>query len=109
MTIANEQLTIIAGESPAITLAPATYIEEILQNVAMIISTTKNTAPLYRDFGISAAFLDKPTVAAEAILIAEILDAIEMYEPRAEVLNVSFERDERTGRLFPRLEVGIRE
>jgi len=96
-----------ADESPKITLAPATPIEEILQNITMIITTIKTTQPLFRDFGVSAIFLDKPTPAAEAILIAEIFDAIEMYEPRAEILNVSFERDERTGKIVPRLEVGI--
>ena len=73
----------------------------------MIISTMKNTAPLYRDFGISAAAVDRPIVAAEAILIGDILDAIETYEPRAEILDVSFLRDERAGKLVPRLEVGI--
>ena len=84
-----------------------TVIEEIVQNVAMIITTIKNTAPLFRDFGISAAFLDKPTAAAEALLIAEIFDAIEAYEPRAEILNVSFTRDARAGKLVSVLEVGI--
>ena len=99
--------TITADEHPVIKIAPATLIEEVLQNVSMIITTIKYTAPLFRDFGISATFLDKPTIAAEAILIAEIFDAIEMYEPRAEILNVSFTRDERTGKAAPRLEVGI--
>ena len=100
--------TITADERPIINLAPGTLIEEILQNVAMIITTIKNTAPLFRDFGISATFLDRPTPAAEAVLIAEILDAIEMYEPRAEIISVIFIRDEMAGKLTPRLEVAIR-
>ena len=98
---------ITPDEKFVISLAPRTLIEEILQNVAMIISTLKNTAPLYRDFGISATFLDKPGVAAEALLIAEIFDAVEMYEPRAEIISVSFTWNEYTGKLIPRLEVGI--
>ena len=99
--------TITADEKFVISLAPQTLIEEILQNVVMIISTIKGTVPLFRDFGISATFLDKRTVAAEAILIAEIFEAIEMYEPRAEIRDISFVRDELRGKLVPRLEVGI--
>ena len=107
MAVDYVQLTVTADEPINISLAPATLIEEITQNVIMILSTVKNTAPLYRDFGISATFLDKPIAAAESIIIGEIYDAIEMYEPRAEILSVSFSRDERTGKLVPSLEVGI--
>ena len=99
--------TITADEKFVLTLAPETLIEEVLQNVAMIISTIRYTAPLFREFGISATFLDKPTPAAESILIAEIFDAVEAYEPRAEIINVSFERDKMTGKLVPSLEVSI--
>jgi len=99
--------TITGDERLVINFAPATIVEEVLQNVATILSTVRYTAPLYRDFGISATALDKPTIAAESILIAEIFDAIEMFEPRAEILNVSFVRDEFTGRLSPHLEVNI--
>ena len=66
--------------------------------------TARNSIP---EAGWNSGSFDKPTVAAEAILIAEIFDAIEMFEPRAEVLNVSFTRDERKGKLVPSLEVGI--
>ena len=99
--------TVKADGNATINLTPDSIVQEVLQNVAMILSTIKTTAPLYRDFGLSARFLDKPMPAAEAILIAEIFDAIEEYEPRAEVKNVSFERDERTGKIIPRLEVEI--
>ena len=94
-------------ESPKISLAPATLIEEIAQNVSMIVTTVKNTVPLFRDFGVSAMFLDKPANTAEAILIADILEAIEAYEPRAKVIKVSFARSEMTGKLSPNLELGI--
>jgi hypothetical protein len=73
----------------------------------MILSTVRNTAPLFRDFGITATFIDKPTRAAEALLIAEVFDAIEQYEPRVEIVNVSIERNEMTGKITPVLEVRI--
>jgi phage baseplate assembly protein W len=99
--------TLIANGAAEITLAPATLIEEVLQNISMILSTPKYSVPLDRNFGLSARFLDKPTPVAEARIIAEIIDAIEEYEPRAEIVNITFERDESIGKLVPRLEVEI--
>lgn len=99
--------TIKASEPIKINLAPATLIEEIIQNISMILQTVKNTAPLYRDFGISAEFVDKPISVAEPLIIADIYEAIEKYEPRAEIQNIKFEADEKTGKLNPCLEVVI--
>ncbi len=99
--------TVTSSTNVEINLAPATEIEEILRNVSIILSTIKNTVPLNRDFGISARFLDKPTPAAVSILIAEIYDAIEAYEPRAKIKNISFEHDETAGKIIPSLEVEI--
>lgn len=99
--------TITPEATAKINLAPATVVEEVTQNLTMIVSTLKNTVPLDRDFGLSARFLDKPIPVAEAVLVSEILDAIEKYEPRTEVLGISFEHNDRTGKLIPRLEVEI--
>ena len=99
--------TITADGGAQITLAPTTLVEEVTQNILMILSTIKNTAPLDRNFGLSARFVDKPLAIAEAVLVAEVLDAIEEYEPRAEVVDISFGRNERTGKIVPRLEVKI--
>lgn len=95
--------------SAKINLAPGSVIEEVTQNLTMILSTLKNTVPLDRDFGLSARFLDKSTPVAEAVLVSEILDAIERYEPRAEAVEITFERDDGTGKLIPRLEVEIKD
>jgi phage baseplate assembly protein W len=48
-----------------------------------------------------------PQPAAESILVGEIYDAIEESEPRLEILNISFERDEFKGKTKPLLEVRI--
>lgn len=98
--------TIKASEPIKINLAPKALIEEIIQNISMILQTVKNTAPLYRDFGVSAEFVDKPIPAAETLIIADIYEAIEKYEPRAGIQNVYFESNE-TGKLNPCLEVVI--
>lgn len=40
-------------------------------------------------------------------MISEVLDAVEKYEPRAEVTNVTFETGETPGLMVPVLEVNI--
>lgn len=90
-----------------INLAPETTVEEVLQNVSIIISTPKFSVPLDRGLGLSQRFLDKPIQVAQSILISEVMDAIEEYEPRAEIENVTFELGERPGLLIPVVEVNI--
>lgn len=99
--------TVKASEPIKINLAPVSLIEEVLQNLSMILQTAKSTAPLYRDFGISGKFIDKPIPVAETLLIAELYEAVEKYEPRAKIANITFECDEATGKLNPCLEVEI--
>lgn len=101
---------VTAYENKKISLAPETVVEEVLQNVAMIISTPQYTVPLDRGFGLPQRFIDKPLPVAQAILVSEVLDAIEEYEPRAEVESVSFvqeQQDAQVGKLIPRVEVKI--
>ena len=88
-------------------LAPETLEEEVLQNVAIIVSTPKFSVPLDRGLGLAQRFIDKPIQVAQSILISEVLDAVEEYEPRAEVTNVTFEAGETPGLLVPVLEVNI--
>lgn len=91
-----------------INLAPETTVEEVLQNVATIVSTPKYTVPLDRGFGLTRQFIDMPMPTAQAILVSEVFDAIEKYEPRAEVVEITFEQDDATpGKLIPRVEVNI--
>lgn len=96
-----------AYEPGKINLAPKTIEEEILQNVAMIISTPKFSVPLDRDFGISQRFVDMPIQTARAVLISEVLDAVERSEPRVKVKSVTFELGNIPGKLNPIVEVNI--
>lgn len=102
--------TIKAFQPKSINLAPQTIEEEVLQNVAMIISTPQFSVPLDRGFGLAQQFLDKPHSVAQTMLVSEVLDALEKYEPRVEVKNVSFmqsEQDTLAGKLIPQVEVNI--
>lgn len=99
--------TVKAFTLSEINLAPETAEEEILQNVAVIISTPKFSVPLDRGLGLAQRFLDKPPAAAQSILISEVLEAIEAYEPRVQIENVSFEFGDAPGVLIPVVEVSI--
>lgn len=63
---------------------------EIKRNVTFILSTYKFSCPMARDFGLAAAFIDKPNRQAESIARDEIEQAIKEYEPRAEIDEISF-------------------
>lgn len=99
--------TVKAYALEKINLAPEDTTEEVLQNVAVILSTPKFSVPLERGLGLAQRFLYKPIPAAQSILISEVLEAIEEFEPRAEVENVTFELGDRPGTLIPIVEVKI--
>lgn len=91
-----------------ILLGTSDAVASVLQNVAIILKTRQQSVPLYRGFGLPMRFIDKPIPVAKPMLIAEITEAISEYEPRATVLNVTFEIDESVpGRLIPTVEVEI--
>lgn len=96
-----------ANQTTNINLAPKNLTEEVLQNIASILSTPAFSVPLDREFGMPQRFIDKPIQVAQSILISEVLDAIEKNEPRAEVLNVTFEAGATAGTLIPIVEVNI--
>ena len=72
---------------------------EIKRNVAFILSTYKYSCPMSRNFGLAAAFIDKPNRQAESIARDEIEQAIKTYEPRAEIDEISFTYE--NGKMMP--------
>ena len=97
-----------ATDLKAIRLNEADTVNAVLQNIAVILSTPKGTVPLYRDFGLDWTILDKPMPVAKVMLISEVREAIERWEPRAEVVNVySSEDPAQPGVLIPTVEVNI--
>ena len=93
-----------------INMKPATTAEEVLQNVAVILSTMKGEVPMDRGLGLSTEFIDKPINAARALFVSAVVDAVSTYEPRAQVDAVTFEIDEAVpGKLIPIVEVSISE
>lgn len=101
---------VIENYEASINLFPQSEIEEVVQNVRMIIASPKFSVPLDRAFGTSHGQVDKPVNTAQPRLIMEIIDAIEKYEPRAEITNIEFHTEEASaGRLLPKVGVKIKD
>lgn len=97
---------VLARPAAGIDFAPASEVAEILQNLRTIITTTKYSVPLDRDFGISASALDKPMAVAQAELQSALIMAIKSYEPRVNVTSISFTGTD-DGILVPKVQVMI--
>ena len=95
-------------EIGAISLNEEDLVKSVLQNIKCILSTRKGTIPLYRNFGLSMEFLDKPVQIARQMLWVDVKEAIEEFEPRAEVVDITYKYDEQDpGKLIPVVEVRI--
>lgn len=100
--------TVTATDLTSISLSEADVVNSVLQNIAIILSTRKGSVPLYRDFGLNMDFVDRPIPVAKVMMVAEVREAVERWEPRAKVLEVSFKEDvARPGQLIPIVEVEI--
>ncbi len=99
-----------AADLGAIKLNETDAVSSVLQNIAIILSTWQGSVPFYREFGLPRRFLDKPTHIAKPMIVSEVKEAIEEFEPRAEFIGVSFSEDPAIpGRLIPTVEVEINE
>lgn len=85
-------------------------VKSVVQNIAVLLSTRKGTVPMYREFGLDWRALDKPMPRALQLLRVDIKEAIEEFEPRAQVLSIEFEADaSNPGMLISSVEVEINE
>lgn len=101
---------VTAADLTRIRLNESDTATSVLQNIAIILSTRQGSVPLYRGFGLPMRFLDKPVHIAKPIIVSEVKEAIEDFEPRAEFIDVTFQEDASApGRLIPTVEVEIHE
>lgn len=77
------EYTVSATDLSHIRLDEDDRVNEILRNVAVILSTPKGSVPMYRDFGLDMSFLDKPMNVAKNMAVIPVREAIEEWEPRA--------------------------
>jgi hypothetical protein len=100
--------SVSATEDAKLELGAAGTVKSVLQAVKLVLTTPKGTVPMYRDFGIDMEFLDQPTPAAEQRARMDIREAVEAWEPRATVTDITFAKDAlHTGKLVPTVEVEI--
>ena len=94
-------ILVVTPNPSIINFAPATIVEEILQNVYTIVSTTYFSVPLFREFGVTATFLDTTDMLARSKLVGEIIEKVELFENRVIVEEVAFKSDGDDGILMP--------
>ena len=98
----------VTRDTAALELGAADTVQSVLQAIKIIITTPKGTVPMYRDFGVEMDFLDLPSPGAEQRARIELREAIEKWEPRATVKDITFRREALLqGRLDPVVEVEI--
>ena len=72
---------------------PENEAQEIAQYIRTIVAVKRGTVPYYRNFGVSVSALDMPIVAAARYLQSEMVAAIQAFEPRASMGQITAEID----------------
>ena len=99
---------ITAGDLEKLRYAEENTVEAVLQSVAIILATRKGSIPQYRDFGVDYSALDLPVPEAKMMLIGPIREAIEEWEPRAQVKGITYVTQGNTPHvLIPVVEVEV--
>lgn len=88
-----------------IDLAPQNVHQEVIQNIAVILDLIQKSCPMFRDGGLPGELLGRPMPVVENMLIGNIYDQIEEYEPRAIIAAVTFEQNALTGKMIPIIEL----
>lgn len=73
--------------------------KEIVRNIHTLLLTPIGTCPLYRDFGLDVSYLDFPPDVAKGLFTVATIEAVEKWEPRVQVKDVTFEADGTEGKL----------
>lgn len=90
--------------------APSNVVEEVLQNVATILSTQIGTVPYSRTLGVSTSLVDNPMPAFIAAATREVIQKVSEFEPRAIIHTVSYEdSDTGDGAIRPKLTIGVKQ
>lgn len=90
-------------------IAPTTVEEEVIQNLWVLYSSLEYDCPLDRGLGMKADYIDRPIETAKALAMSDIYDKTAEYEPRAEIVDISFSADYQRGILKPIVEVEVSE
>lgn len=78
---------------------------EITQNLAALAITPIGGIPLEIEMGLPMNYKDRPMLAASIAFESEFRQAVDDYESRVQVKNVTAEIDDTGGRIIPIVEV----
>lgn len=95
------------GDATSYNFNATDTVMSVLQNLSLLYATKQGTVPQYREYGLPMEFIDKPMPVAQTMAVAEITEATEKFEPRASIVEITFETDNVNGRLIPVVEVEI--
>lgn len=90
----------------------ATGLINIRNCLSTIAATRLKTVPLRRHFGTEWEWVDKPLQYAMAKYRADLIDAIDKWEPRVRIVSISFRTDNiaaMSGKLVPIVRFKLRE
>lgn len=101
---------ISATDALDLSLNESDTVKSVIMNIGILLRTRQGTIPMFREFGLPMRFLDRPLPVARVLMFNEIKEAIEQFEPRAELVDITYTVDEKDpGRLIPSVEVNIRD
>lgn len=72
-------------------------VAEIQRNVSALIATPEGSCPGDRSYGISTEFIGMPIDVARNLSALSVIEKLEIYEPRVELIDVSTESDPISG------------
>lgn len=102
---------IVRSDTPLhATMIENDLVSSVIQNLLLLVSTRKGTIPMYREFGLPMEYIDKPIDAAMAIMVGEITEAVEEFEPRCKLKEITFDTSQAiNARLIAVMEVEIKD
>lgn len=84
-------------------------VAEIRRNITALIETPEGTCAGDRSYGIPQEFVGMPIDVARNLSALAVIEKLELYEPRATLLEVKTEADTQTGRIVNTFYIGPNE
>lgn len=98
----------VDSRKPTFSFAPKSLEQEVMQNLSLLIGTVRYSLPLAREMGLGSEYLHRPQNAARALIVQDIYENAEAYEPRANILDVNFAADSATGETYIKIEAEVK-
>lgn len=99
---------IVSVDLSGINFAPDSLEAEVMQNIKMILSTMFFSVPYFRDFAYQPDYLDLPIQGQRARISADVVTAIQKYEPRVIIEQILFDGEAIEGLIVPSVQVRLK-